>query len=599
MAHEAWPQNKVLKGIPASPGIIIAPAHVLADRKKIQVFYHYLSSPQKVAQEQERFREAIALTQQELVQSKETIPEDFREHAYIVDTHLLILQDRLLLDETLKLIQEEKINAEWALKQSVKKAQTLFEQIADPYIRSRVQDIEDVSERLLRHLTGSNSSNVTSFKEPVIIVAQNLSPVDTTQMSVEQVQGFITEMGGKTAHTAIMAQSLRIPAVVGVENAAREIDTGYTLILDGLTGTVIVNPDSHMIGIYLDRKNKFENFKAEINRASFRPAVTLDNHPTRIMANIEFQDELDLVLDYGADGIGLYRTEFLYLRQSHLPTEEELFEDYKTVAHIMRPRPVTIRTLDIGGDKFASYSNYVQEMNPALGLRAIRFCLKEHLIFHSQLRAILRASAFGAVRIMFPLISGIQEVLAARRMLEDIKAELQQEGLAFDPQIPVGVMIEVPAAVMLADLLAQEADFFSIGTNDLIQYALAIDRGNKYVAEMYQPLHPAVLRMIKQVVDAAQAEGIPVAMCGEMAGDPFYTPILLGLGVDELSMNVPSIPVVKRMVRMATLAEAKEFAHQALQLRSIEAVASYVTNFMSYRFPEVFMFGRELVNSNY
>ncbi|MDD3579457.1 MAG: phosphoenolpyruvate--protein phosphotransferase [Desulfobacca sp.] len=599
MASETWPQNKVLKGIAASPGIIIAPAHVLADRSRVQVFYRYLGSRQQVAGEQERFREAIIRTQQELSRSKEAIPEDFREHAYIVDTHMLILQDRLLLDETLRLIQEEKINAEWALKQAVKKAQELFDQIADPYIRSRVQDIEDVSERIMRHLTGTSPSSFTNFKEPVIIVARNLSPVDTTQMSLKRVQGFITEMGGKTSHIAIMAQSLRIPAVVGLENAVREIDTGYTLVLDGLTGKVIINPDAETMSLYLARKKQFENFKAEINRSSFMPAVTLDDYPTRILANIEFQDELDLVLDYGADGIGLYRTEFLYLRQHYLPTEEELFEDYKTVAHIMKPKPVTIRTLDIGGDKFASYSQYVQEMNPALGLRAIRFSLKEQQIFRSQLRAILRASAFGTVRIMFPLISGVQEVLAARQMLEEIKAELQQEGLNFDSQIPVGVMIEVPAAVMLADLLAQEADFFSIGTNDLIQYALAIDRGNKYVAEMYQPLHPAVLRMIKQVVDAAHAAGIPVAMCGEMAGDPIYTPILLGLGVDELSMNVPSIPVVKRIVRIATLAEAKEFAHQALQLGSIDAVTSYVTNFMARRFPEVFMFGRELVNSNY
>ena len=599
MAPEAWPQNKVLKGIAASPGIIIAPAHVLADRNRVQVFYRYLGSRHQVAEEQERFREAIIRTQQELSRSKEAIPEDFREHAYIVDTHLLILQDRLLLDETLRLIQEETINAEWALKQAVKEAQKLFGQIADSYIRSRVQDIEDVSERIMRHLTGTNPSSFTNFKEPVIIVAQNLSPVDTTQMCLERVQGFITEMGGKTSHIAIMAQSLRIPAVVGLENAVREIDTGYTLVLDGLSGTVIINPDVETMSIYLGRKKQFENFKAEINRSSFLPAVTLDDYPTRILANIEFQDELDLVLDYGADGIGLYRTEFLYLRQHYLPTEEELFEDYKTVAHIMKPKPVTIRTLDIGGDKFASYSQYVHEMNPALGLRAIRFSLKEQQVFRSQLRAILRASAFGAVRIMFPLISGVQEVLAARQMLEEIKAELRQEGLTFDSQIPVGVMIEVPAAVMLADLLAQEADFFSIGTNDLIQYALAIDRGNKYVAEMYQPLHPAVLRMVKHVVDTAHAADIPVAMCGEMAGDPLYTPILLGLGVDELSMNVTSIPVVKRIVRMATLEEAKEFANQVLQLGSIDAVTSLVTNFMARRFPEVFMFGRELVNSNY
>lgn len=596
-AHEVWPQNKILKGIAASPGIIVGPAYVLLDRKTVRISYHYLGSHQEVDQEVARFRDAVGQTRQELTDIKQSISDDFQEHAYILDTHLLILQDRLLFDQTIETIQKEKINAEWALKQAVKKAQELFQRITDTYIKSRIQDVEDVSERVLRHLVGANPFKLSDLKEPVIVVAPDLSPADTTQLSVDRVRGFITEMGGKTSHTAIMAQSMEIPAVVGVEDATQIIDNGYTLIIDGLNGTVIINPDSSMLAIYLERKKKFDDFKLETKKCSFLPATTFDEHHTQVFANIEFQEEVSMALDYGSDGIGLYRTEFLYLRQMHLPTEEELFEDYKTVAHIMHPKPVTIRTLDIGGDKFASTLEYAPEINPALGLRAIRFCLKEEHIFRTQLRAILRASAFGRVRLMFPLISGVQEMVSARRILEDVKNDLRRERKDFDSQIPVGAMIEVPSAVMLTDLLAPEADFFSIGTNDLIQYALAIDRINKQVADMYQPLHPAVLRMIQRVVDNAHAAGITVAVCGEMAGDPLYTPILLGLGVDELSMNALAIPVVKRIVRLSTLEESQEYARQALKLGTVEAVNAYVYGVMARRFPEVFMFGRELASS--
>lgn len=599
MAFEVRPRNRILKGIAASPGITIASAYVLHDRKRGRLVCRRLQTAAQVNQEVERFQEAIALTQQELLQSKESIPEDFREHAYILDTYLLILKDRLLLEETRTIIQQEQVNAEWALALAVNKARELFQRIADPYIKSRVQDLEAVSDRILAHLTGTNPSGFTNLTEPVVIVAPNLSPVDTSRMSLDRVQGFIIEMGGKTSHTAIMAQSMEIPAVVGLENATQEIDTGSTLILDGLSGTVIVNPDAAMRANYQERKRKFENFKTETKKCSLLPAITLDECRVRILANLEFQEEVGLALDHGADGIGLYRTEFLYLRQPLLPLEEELFEDYQTVVRVMQPRPVTIRTLDLGGDKFASHLKYPPEMNPALGLRAIRFCLRERQIFRTQLRAILRASAFGTVRIMFPLISGIQELVAARQMLEEIKAELRREGVGFDPHVPVGAMIEVPAAVMLADLLAHEADFFSIGTNDLIQYALAIDRGNEQVADMYQPLHPAVLRMLQRIVEAGHSAGIPVAMCGEMAGDPVYTPILLGLGVDELSMNAPAIPVVKRIIRMTSLEESRHFARQALQLPSADAVNSYVASIMAQRFSEVFLFGRKLASSNY
>lgn len=594
---ESWPQNKVLKGIPASPGIVIGPAYVLRNSKKTRINHYYLSSVTQVPAEVERFREAVEATRREITTLKDSISPDFQDHAYILDTHLLILQDKLIYDATLKLIQEEKINAEWALQEAEKKAQDLFARIADPYIKSRIQDVEDVVERVLRHLTGGSIFDLRSLPESVIIVAHDLSPVDTTQLPVDKVKGFITETGGKTSHTAIMAQSLEIPAVVALEGATQEIETGHILILDGLNGTVIINPEAGMLENYLERKRKFEAFKTEVTRCSFLPAITLDEYQTQVLANIEFQEEVAMALDYGADGIGLYRTEFLYLRQQELPTEEELFEDYKSVALMMRPHKVTIRTLDIGGDKFSSQLQYAAGINPALGLRAIRFCLREKEIFRTQLRAILRASAFGQVRLMFPLISGVQEVVQAKRILEEIKQELKREGYAFDPKMPVGVMIEVPSAVMLVDLLAKEASFFSIGTNDLIQYALAIDRGNKYVADMYQPLHPAVLRMIKQVIDAGHAQGIPVSVCGEMAGDPLYTPILLGLGVDELSMNAQAIPVVKRIIRQATLEEAQDIARQVLERSTPEDVTAYVHGVMARRFPEVFLFGRELAST--
>lgn len=595
-AREVWPQNKVLKGIPASPGIIFGLAYVVSNKDKVQFNRFYLTTNEQIIAEIQRFRDAVSNTRKEISSIKQAITDEFQEHAYILDTHLLILQDKLLYDATIRLIQEERINAEWALQEAVTLAQALFSKIADPYIKSRIQDVQDVSQRVLRHLTGGNPFDFSKLTDQVILVIHDLSPVDATQMSVAKVKGFITETGGKTSHTAIMAQSLEIPAVVALENATQEIDTGYTLILDGLNGTVVINPDSKMLDIYLQRKKKFEEFKKDVNRSSFLPAITLDEHQTQVLANIEFQEEVDLALDYGADGIGLYRTEFLFLRHQRLPTEEELFEDYKTVAQMMRPKRVTIRTLDIGGDKFASHLEYAAGINPALGLRAIRFCLKEQGIFRTQLRAILRASAYGQVRLMFPLISGIQEVIVARRILEEVKEELSRDGQTFNPHLPVGLMIEVPSAVMLADLLAKEADFFSIGTNDLIQYALAIDRGNKHVANMYQPLHPAVLRMIKQVVDAGHTAGITVAVCGEMAGDPLYTPILLGLGVDELSMNALAIPVVKRIVRHASMEEAQEFARHALQYGTVEEVNAYVTGIMAKRFPEVFMFGRELAN---
>jgi len=589
--------NRILLGIPASPGIVIGRAKVLSDLVEAQPAARLLYTTAEVAEELEDFRSAVEQTEEELIRVRDEISAILPEQAHILELHLMILRDRLLSGETERLIKEQNLNAPRALYLAFQKVTEIFRRVADPYIKGRITDVEGVYRRLLGHLTGASLRSPFASPEPVIIVARDLSPADTSQMTSSQVLGFILERGGRTSHTAILAQSLEIPAVVGLDNATRELAGAEQIILDGLTGHIILDPDADMLQTYLARKQDYEAFKGEMAQCGFLPAITLDEFPTQVMANIEMPEEVSLALKYGADGVGLYRTEFLYLRQRQLPTEEELFHDYRRVVEAMHPKVVTIRTLDIGGDKFMSPLQYAPEMNPALGLRAIRFCLKEQGIFRTQLKAILRASAYGQVRVMFPLISSIKEMRDARQLLDLVKEELRRSGRPFDPHLPVGAMIEVPAAVTLAPLLAQHADFFSIGTNDLIQYALAIDRVNKQVADMYQPLHPAVIRMIRQVVEAAQTGGISVSICGEMAGDPLYIPVLLGLGIAELSMNAMAIPMVKRIIRMTTAEEAREMARQALDLATVEEINVYVTQEMKRRFPEIARFGSSLAGN--
>jgi len=582
-------RNRVLQGIPASPGIVLGRAKVLAERMEAQPFYCLLFSPEEINGELDRFLKAVEQAEADLISLKESLSPEYQEHAHLLDLQILMLKERMIFQETQRLIQEDRYNAEWALFQAWQKVRELFQGIGDPYIKGRIQDVEEVYRRLQANLAGKEALILAS-QEPVIIVTRDLSPAGAMQMTSSQVLGFITERGGKTSHTAIIAQSLEIPAVVGVDQATREIANGDLVVMDGLTGQVILEPDEAVSRSYQVRKEEYEAFKGVMAQACRQPAITIDEHSTQILANIELPEEVELGLKYGADGVGLYRTEFLYLRLRHLPTEEELFQDYRRVVEAMQPRVVTIRTLDIGGDKFLSPLEYAPEMNPALGLRAIRFCLKEQKIFRTQLKAILRASAYGRVRVMFPLISSVRELRDARQLLDTVKDELEQAGVPFDPEMPVGAMMEVPAAVTLANLLAQHSDFFSIGTNDLIQYALAIDRVNKQVADMYQPLHPAVLRMIREVVRAARVAEIPVAMCGEMAGDPLYIPLLLGLGVRELSMNAVAIPMAKHIIRMITFEEARKIARHALRLETVEEVNDYVTREMNRRFPEIFRF---------
>lgn len=579
--------EKVLQGVGASPGIAIGRALPLA-RRPLRLAYRYLQGPEEVEAEAGRFQTALEATQAELTAVRDQLGSGLSDYSYIIEAHLLILGDRQISQRTLELIREQGINAEWALSQAVSEAQGAFRRVKDAYIRSRVADVEYVADQLLRQLSGQAVSELASMREKAIVVAHDLSPADTSKMDLDWVMGFVTDMGGPTSHTAIMAQAKAIPAVVGLERVSLEVTSGDFLIVDGSAGVLVVNPEEETLHTYREKQEAYELYAQEILTEAHLPALTTDGHAVEVEANIELAEEVGSVLNYGAEGIGLYRTEFFYITQKVMPTEDELYENFRMVAERLEGRPVNIRTLDIGGDKFASAIELASEINPALGLRAIRFCLKEPHLFRSQLRAILRASAHGKVRVLFPLVSGVGELLEAKAMLEDARRELEAEGRAFDPELEVGIMIEVPSAVAIADLLAQHADFFSIGTNDLIQYSLAIDRVNEHVAHLYQPLHPAVLRMIRQVVDAAHGAGIPVAMCGEMAGDQKMVPLLLGLGLDQLSMNALAIPRVKQVVRATSQEDWHRLARQALTYATAAEVAAFMTRELEVRYPELF-----------
>ena len=596
MTGQSSTEPKRLRGIAASPGIVIGKAH-LVDRSRVKIYYQYLISDEQLSKEVERLKAAIRAEEQKLMAIKARMPQQVKESGFILDTHVMILKDSMLRDATVQKILGEKINAEWALKKTLEEIREIFTQIDDEYIRGRIKDVEDVSERILRNLSGVDAEVLAGINERVIIVARDLSPADTTELNISRVMGFTTDVGGRTSHTAIVAQALEIPAVVGLESATAQIEHGSLLIVDGYTGEVIVNPDDSDIIYYQEKQLRQEKYKSMIARTGHLPAETLDGHRITVMANIEFLEEVAAVRDYGGEGIGLYRTEFLYLRSKGFPKEEDLFEDYREVAEIIAPDTVTIRTLDLGGDKFASDLDIHREMNPALGLRAIRFCLKEPEIFKTQLRAILRASVYGRVQLMFPMISGLQELQDARSILSEVRADLDRAGLDYDHTLMTGIMIEVPSAVAMAEVLARHVDFFSIGTNDLIQYALAIDRINEHVAFMYQPFHPAILRMIRQVVVAAKEAGIGVSLCGEMAGDPLCIPVLLGLGIDTLSMNARVVPLIKKIIRSLSMEEARQDYEKVMRLHTAKEVRTYLVERMKALLPEFYEDGY-LTNHN-
>jgi phosphotransferase system enzyme I (PtsI) len=581
-------KNLLLKGIVASQGIAIGKVF-LVNQDHLELSHYNIATNEEIEKEINRFKKAIEESQSQLLRAKKDInKKKFKEAQYIIDTHILLLQDKVLMGNTIKIIKHEKIDAALALKKTIEGLRSHLAEINDEYMKERTSDIEYIEQRLLRNLAGIKRDLVAKIREKVIIVASDLSPADTANLNVNEVLGFTIDSGGRTSHTAIMARALKIPAVVGLKDITRRVKTGDTMILDGIHGVVIINPTADTLLKYNQKKAEYDEFEIGLLKHKDLPGETIDGFRVKLMANIEIMEELPSVLTYGAEGIGLYRTEFLYLNRKDLPSEAEQFEIYKTVSQKIAPHPVTIRTLDIGGDKFMSHIDVAEEINPVMGLRAIRFCLKEVAIFKTQLRAIMRSSAYGKVKIMFPMISGIEEVRKIKIILSEVKKELQAEHQVFDPDIEIGIMVEVPSAASIADILAKEVNFFSIGTNDLIQYTLAIDRVNENVSYLYEPLHPAVLRLLRNIINSAHDNGIPVAMCGEMAGEPFYMPILLGLGIDELSMNVMALPRVKSVLRSLDYKQSQLVTDSIFKLSTAQEIETLLKKEVKKHFPRIF-----------
>jgi phosphotransferase system enzyme I (PtsI) len=560
---ETETQEIIIKGINASPGICIGKAY-LVDSEGVEVVPKYRIQDKELSNEIKRFEAAVKNAKDELLKIVEKSPEEL-QHAHILETHMALLKDKMLYGRTIETVKHESVNAEWALKKVVSSLIEIFQTMTDPYLRERSADVVQVADSIMHHLVGTKKVDIAAINKRVILVAHDLTPAETSQINLKRVMGFITDRGGKASHTGIIARSLEIPAVVGLKTATASIRSDDLIIVDGNSGTVIIRPAEDTLLRYEERKIDYEEYKAVITSESNAPAESLDGVRLAVMGNIELPEEVLAVLNYGGDGIGLYRTEFQYFNRPDFPDEDELFDKYKDVVEAMHPRPVTIRTLDINGDKALNNHFSAEEANPALGLRAIRYCLIKPQVFKDQLRAILRAAAFGNTRILFPMISTYFEIREANRILDEAAESLEKDGLPYNRHIEIGAMIEVPSAVIMADVIAENVDFFSIGTNDLIQYALAIDRGNEQVAHLFQPLDPAIIRMLKHVADVAREKNIKIFMCGEMAGTPHHIPLLLGIGLDELSMNPQAIPDIKRVIRSLKVADARSFMKEVLK----------------------------------
>jgi phosphoenolpyruvate-protein phosphotransferase (PTS system enzyme I) len=584
----AHPQtNTFVRGIGASPGVVIGKAF-LVDRSKVRLPQRRIDSD-RVETEVDRFQKALEESRKQLLDIKEKILDvEVRRHAFILDVHLMILDDEMLVQDTIDTIRKKKINAEWALDLTLENLDTAFQAIEDEYLKERRNDLRYVSSRLFRNLVGKKHDDLTKIKGNVIIVAHDLSPADTLQMNLKRASGFITEIGGKVSHTAILARSLGIPAVVGTDAATALINGGDLLIIDGATGDVVINPTDEVYRSYVERRRRIRLMEREALKYASLPAETRDGVRITLQANVEMVSEIPMAKLYGAEGVGLYRTEFLYLNRKTLPGEEDHFEIYRQLAEEIFPATATIRTLDVGGDKFLSNYSVGNETNPSMGLRAIRFCLKETEIFKTQLKGILRASAFGRLRILLPMISGVEEVRQVKAILEEVKKGLRKSKIAFDPKLQIGAMIEIPSASITADILAREVDFFSVGTNDLIQYALAIDRVNEHVSYLFEPLHPAILRIIRGVVLAARLYNIHVALCGEMAADPAHAMVLMGLGLQEFSMTPVSIPKVKKMLRQSKFEETRVMVEELLELSTTSEIEGHLRRWMLEKFPDDF-----------
>ena len=559
-------QEIIIKGINASPGICIGKAY-LVDSEGVEVVEKYRIEARDLSGEIKRFKAAVKKAKDALRKIVEQSPEEL-QHAHILETHMALLKDKMLYGRTIETVKHESVNAEWALKKVVSNLIEVFQTMTDPYLKERSADVVQVADSIMHNLVGAKKVNIAAIDKRVILVARDLSPAETSQINLERVMGFITDHGGKASHTGIIARSLEIPAVVGLKKATASIRSDDLIIVDGNNGTVIIEPTEETLVRYEERKIDYQEYKAVITRESKAAAESTDGINFAVMGNIELPEEVFALLNYGGDGIGLYRTEFQYFNRPDFPGEDELFDKYKDVVEVMDPKPVTIRTLDINGDKALTNQFNSEETNPALGLRAIRYCLKKPQVFIDQLRAILRSAAFGNVRILFPMISTYFEICEANRMLDEAAESLEKDGLPYNRDIEIGAMIEVPSAVIMADVIADHVDYFSIGTNDLIQYSLAIDRGNEQVAHLFQPLDPAIIRMLKHVSEVAREKDIKIFMCGEMAGTPHHIPLLLGLGMDELSMNPQTIPDIKRVIRSLKVEDTRSFLKEVLKQRT-------------------------------
>ena len=568
----------MLRGIAGSPGVAIGPALVVGDTRSAYGRRHVTSS--QVDAEIERLARAVDDAKRHLREVSARLVSAPMETGAILDAYLTMVGDPMLMERVTKKIREERKCAEWAVVQACEEVGKLFSPDGaterDAYIVERSHDIEFVCDRLLRELTGDTHQIVPNLGQPVIVIARDLSPADTAGMVREPVMGFVTEIGTRTSHTAIMARALEIPAVVGVADALSAVRTGDVVIVDGLRGEVVVNPGELMIEEARERSARHLAFARGLLSARHQPCVTRDGEAVSLKANVELPAEAILALDHGAEGIGLYRTEFIYIDRRTMPTEDEQYELYRAVVEAVAPRPVTLRTFDIGGDKFASSFQLPAEMNPALGLRAVRLALSRPDVFLVQLRAMVRASFHGDLRIMVPMVASVQELREVRTLLGRAMQEVDAAGQGRAKRIPLGMMIEVPSAVIMADVLAREAEFFSIGTNDLIQYTLAIDRGNRSLAHLASPFHPAILRMIRQVSRAAAVHDVPVALCGAMASDPLAAVLLIGLGLRELSMEAAAIPEIKEALRRVTMEDCERAAEGALALDTAEAVEELI-----------------------
>lgn len=570
---------RLYHGVGASPGIAVGRLRVV-DRRRLSVDEYHVGQ-EGVSSEISRLREAVARTRTELELLKEQLQATTGdEHLFFIDTHLLILSDERLFAEAAASIETGLINAEGALRRTLLKYRELFAAIDDAYLAERISDVETVMEKILRNMTGEAHPPISSEGGQTIVAAHDITPADILQMDRKSIVGMITEIGGRTSHTSILARAFALPAVVGVDGIADLQLDGSPVILDGLAGRLVVNPDRDTFIEYLQRKRHYEDVELELLEIAALPPETPDGHRILFKGNVEVPEEGISVLRHGGEGVGLYRTEMLFMNRPGMPDEEEQYRVYSAMLQAVAPHPLTIRTLDAGGDKLLDGIDRTAEQNPALGMRAIRLALSMPDEFKKQLRAILRVSAAGGVRIMFPMISGVEELRRARALLSDAMGELDAAGVAYDRNIAVGIMIEIPSAVVLADLLAREVDFFSVGTNDLTQYSLAMDRSNEQLAEMFQPLHPAVLRSLRRVVEAAHGAGIDACICGEMAGDPLCLPLLLGLGFDELSMASTSIPRVKQVLRNCTRERAAGITEACFAFATTAEVEAYLKSVM-------------------